>query len=212
MMMGHYMMPIVKYPAELVTAAEGYEGKQFWPGSQAFRFRQLVSWAYPMVMAETAGFLIVALNSCLISSDSIADSAFGRLGPDQLQRLDLLLQGADDKCKVLLVHHHLGFPPAVRSRMEKSSSKIQIKALQLRDAKKLDVLLQRFSRIVVFHGHKHVSYRATRNSAVIVSGPSVAYGDVGGGASNCFVYGIDRQGRVSVLEETSILPGTKDSA
>ena len=56
-----------------------------------------------------------------------------------------------------------------------------------------------YEEVVLFHGHKHIGYRARRKSYTIISGPSVAYGDRFGGSSST-VYGLTPEGHVSVIE------------
>jgi Calcineurin-like phosphoesterase len=201
---GEYPVPSVGYSPELLEAAERCEGHRVWPRRGAFRYTSFIAFAYPMVMYENADFLVVGLNSCTDSSDSILDSGLGKLGDDQLERLALLLGSAREKCKILLLHHHVGFPPKIHARLRKTHASLQLRALQLRDAKKLRAILRGFKKVIIFHGHKHVGYHAICDSSIVISSPSVAYGDVGGAAPNCSVYGLDREGRVCILEVTTI--------
>lgn len=196
-------------PDELRFAADQYGIGLPWPSSARPFMYQLLQEAYPIVFYEDAQYLIVGLNSCAVPAGSLLSGAFGALGSAQLQRVRDLANDREGRCLILLMHHHLGWPDALRNRLKDFSKQVEMKALQLIDAADLDEVLAKLNRTVIFHGHKHVRYEARRHSTTIVCGPSVAYGDNLSRAANCVAYSISTAGQVSVIDETNIAPYDK---
>ncbi|MGO9454557.1 MAG: metallophosphoesterase family protein [Candidatus Binataceae bacterium] len=198
---GPVFLPVRHIPSELWEAASSCEG--VWPAGQNILFCDFVEMAYPMILYQDHAHMVVALNSCRAPADNISSSAFGYLGEKQMRSLKDLLDRNRDKQAVILLHHHVGLPIEVKKTLLRSFSRLELKALQLRDAKALVALLKRRPRpTILFHGHKHVAYVARTDQVIVVSAPSVAYGDLLGGGSVCTVYGIDRQGVLSVIRKS----------
>jgi hypothetical protein len=71
------------------------------------------------------------------------------------------------------------------------------------DTARLRDILSSHARVVVFHGHKHVGYRADLERIRVISAPSVAYGNRVG-PHNCHVYAVDAEGQISLVASTQI--------
>jgi hypothetical protein len=83
-----------------------------------------------------------------------------------------------------------------RARLERNAPKIQIRALQLRDAEAFDAVLAKHQRTAVMFGHLHAGFVAVRRGSAFIAAPSTAYGDLGDPtAPDVTVYGFDRQCR-----------------
>lgn len=202
---GNQPVPSVDFPIELLKASEAYP---HWPTHDKFLFNELISSIiYPMLLYEDDKHIVIGLNSCCSPADTILAGGFGFLGEQQIRRLSKLLSNRASKLPILLLHHHLGIPKMMRKRLIKSFSYAQIKALQLKDATQFDQVLVSLPSVVVFHGHMHMGYHARRHNATIICGPSIAYGNVlSTESANCFVYGIDEFGSLSILDKTKIIP------
>jgi 3',5'-cyclic AMP phosphodiesterase CpdA len=203
---GQWYSYTLNSPDDLRSAADRYGIGLPWPSSTYPFMYQLLQEAYPIVLHEDARYVIAGLNSCAVPASSLLSGAFGALGSPQLHRLRDLANDRGERCLVLLMHHHLGWPDALRNRLKDLSKKLEMKALQLTDASDLDEVLAKLDRTVIFHGHKHVRYEARRRSTTIVCGPSVAYGDNLSRAANCVAYSVSPAGEVSVIDETYIAP------
>jgi 3',5'-cyclic AMP phosphodiesterase CpdA len=109
----------------------------------------------------TSGFPFVrrrgplALIGLSTSVPSLPLMAIGRIGPEQLRRLERILHdcGRDGLCRVVLIHHP---PTSKRSHYLK----------RLTDAARLRAVLARYGAELVIHGHNH------RRQTVWLDGPS----------------------------------------
>ncbi|MET3225822.1 putative phosphodiesterase [Bradyrhizobium japonicum] len=163
----------------LLEQAKGLGQRGFpWPTQQSCEMIDFVDVLFPLLMLETEQFYIVGLNSNTKRSMNIFTGALGEVGWKQLSKLSLLIKARKGKCLILLVHHHIGFPGEIIREVRSRFGKAQLAALRLRDAKKLAKVLSAASSCVVFHGHKHMLYRAQLGKAAVISGSSALYGDV----------------------------------
>lgn len=190
-------------PDELQNAAGRYPSLQ-WPTRDTMLCRDFLQLAYPMVMCERDEYVVIGLNSCNYAADTILNSAFGRLGKDQIKRFAKLVGGYDDKLVIVLLHHHIGMPDIILNTFRKRHGRTKTRSLALRDAYELAAILSRLTQCVIFHGHKHIGYRATLGKAIVISGPSVTLGDEMGG-SNCTIYSISKANGVRVMEESPLV-------
>lgn len=188
------------YPKELREAAARNLSLP-WPSSKKVLCSEFLRMAYPMVFRRDGNYLVVGLNSCDEVPESLLNSAFGRLGDGQLRRLAKIIEDAGSRCVVILLHHHVAFPPEVLRFVKGQKSRTEIRALALRDGYRLAGMLRGIKKCVVFHGHKHIGYRAKLENATIISGSSAAYGDEMGD-SNCSAYAIDWSGEVRLVEDS----------
>jgi 3',5'-cyclic AMP phosphodiesterase CpdA len=189
------------FPKELLKSASLYKGR-LWPSYGYLMCHDFLRMAYPMVMLDDDNYLIIGLNSCEESPGTLLNSGFGRLGRKQIRRFEALVKDAGARCVVVLLHHHVGFPPQILTAMKAKHRRVEIRALALRDAYKFARILTNLDKCVIFHGHKHIGYRAKLGNATVISGPSVTYGDEFGG-SNCGTYAIGNDGSVKVIEDSS---------
>lgn len=106
---------------------------------------------FPFVR-RLGGVALIGLNSALPTP---LFHAYGRLGPDQLERLGSILHdlGNEGLVRVVLIHH----PPLVGQARHRAA---------LQDAEQLTQVLRRHGAELVLHGHNH---RATR---VFTPGPA----------------------------------------
>ena len=219
------LSPPVIFPEPLRMLAGQQPEGSIWPSPRELLFIDLFRHLFPIVFFEDEHFVFIGLNSNAVDeitsleiaglntrgamANSIVTGGFGLLGKEQLQRLDRILERTGDRCKVILLHHHVGEPAVIRNL--RADKRFHMKTLQLRDAANLHRILARHSSVLVFHGHQHVGYRAAKGNIVVVSAPSVAYGDKLGGP-NCHIYQISSgpsQARASIrsVESTTITAG-----
>jgi hypothetical protein len=175
-------------PPALSEAASMGGDRPFWPVPGRPLFMDLVKALYPIILREDERSVLIGLNSNTSMANSILDGAFGRLGRAQLERLATLLEGFKDRCKIIMLHHHVGATD--KRRLRGLLSRTKMKTLQLRDAAELHRVLARHKNVIVCHGHQHVGYHARKGQALILSAASVAYGNRYGGPS-CVLYEID---------------------
>lgn len=194
-----YVPPVI-VPDALAAEAARDRGTS-WPTVDQPLYRDLLELVYPITLYEDARYVVVGLNSNTIPALSIVDGAIGMLGRGQLDRLEGLLRARSGKCALLVLHHHLGCPPEILSRLKVSP--LEVKVLQLADTARLRGILSSHARVVVFHGHKHVGYWADLERIRVISAPSVAYGNRVG-PHNCHVYAVDPEGQVSLVASTQI--------
>ena len=171
-----------------------------WPVVDAPFFRDLVELAYPMILAEENEFLLVGLNSCLSPADTMVASGFGKLGKNQLRRLEALISCLKREQRlIVLMHHHIGVPGGMRKWITRW---LQLKGLQLGDARKLQDILSRRGNSVVFHGHLHSGYYAKSKEVLYVAGNSLTSNE--SGDDNCIVYGLTGNGELVNKDSTRI--------
>jgi 3',5'-cyclic AMP phosphodiesterase CpdA len=158
---------------------------------------------FPIIVHEDDQYVVVALNSNTRPACSVLEGAIGTLGDLQLNQLEELLKSRAGKCTVVLMHHHLGCPPEVRTAFTNA----ELNVLQLEEAQRVCDMVASYKPTVVLHGHKHVSYSASYKDAMILSGASVAYGDKLNKLSgeNCYVYNIEADGKVSLVASKLIV-------
>jgi len=190
----------IGFPEELRESASHHENL-LWPSKRNHMCYEFLRMAYPMVMLDDDKYLIISLNSCEDAPESLLNSGFGRLGRKQIECFETLTKDAGSRCVIVLLHHHVGIPPEILAAMKKKHRRVEIRALALRDAYKFAKILGTLNKCVVFHGHKHIGYRAKLGNTIVISGPSVTYGDEFGG-SNCGIYAINSDGNVNVLEDS----------
>lgn len=188
------------FPDQLIKAASRYKGS-LWPSERSRMCHDFLRMAYPMVMLDDDRYLIIGLNSCDETPETLINSGFGRLGRKQISRFESLVRDAGARCVIVLLHHHVGIPSQVLAAMRRQHSRIEIRALALRDAYRLARVLGSLKKCIVFHGHKHIGYQAILGSATVIAGPSVTYGNEFGG-SNCSIYAIDDNGNIAVMEDS----------
>jgi hypothetical protein len=102
-----------------------------------------------------------------------------------------LLSHAGARCVILLIHHHIGFPPEKLREFRERYGQMQTDALTLLDAEELKEIILPLRHCYVFHGHKHFPYHARLGEAIVISGPSVTYGPHEGGDS-CALYQLNQ--------------------
>ncbi len=191
---------------KLVTAAREWEGTFPWPSRDFFLMKDFLAVAYPQVFYENDSFIVIGLNSCIWRADNLLTSAFGRLGCDQIERLSQLLNKARDKCKLIMLHHHLGLPEyLVNARL----FGMDIDLIRLTDGPQLTRVLSEHDKVIIFNGHKHIGYHASMDcGAKVISSASVAYGDKARERSNCYIYRVTPDGEAYVSDETKITAHT----
>jgi Calcineurin-like phosphoesterase len=192
----------LEIPAELVEAAHHYVGS-VWPSPGDPLCVRFLEIAYPMVMRKDDDFLIVGLNSNYVAARNISGSAMGWLGPGQLSRLQTVLGQVGSRSVIILVHHHLGFPPEKLQEFQEKYSSTEIDSLMLMDSNELRNLIAPLKYCYVFHGHKHFPYHARLGNAVIVSAQSAIYGPYHNDTS-CSVYQITSDKSISVVGDCRI--------
>jgi len=205
--------------------AQATRAGSIFPNQTHRSYRDAVALLYPMAMFENDGFLVIGVNSSFSAAAIAPRAAIGTIGRSQRRRLAKLLEKAGNRAVIILVHHHIGFPPrvfrklwALRSRkLEKKfrpriaalAAHLLIKFLAVTDASATARLLRQISRCVVLHGHKHIGYQACLGKARIISSPSVTFGDElrpGELSANISVYEIDRNGMPQILEVRRLVP------
>src|SRR5260221_3230946 len=106
---------ILEMSGEILSALSTVDEFGLWPTRGAPFFRDLIDLAYPMILAEKNGVMIVGLNSCLAPADSIVGSGFGRIGKAQLLRLEAVVSNLrENEQLIVMVHHHIGVPRDLR--------------------------------------------------------------------------------------------------
>lgn len=197
---------LIRYHHNVTYLAEKHEklNGSVWPTLRHRSFASLLRIIYPMVLYRSEEFLIVGLNSNIVGARSIFTSALGSLGRHQLNLLQGLLRENQSRRVLLLIHHHIGIPTSIRETLYKRYSKIELRALQLRDAARLKTILNEHDNCVVFHGHKHVAYQGMLGSNQIISAPSVLYGDVLTGSNDVFTFSVGRAGGVAAAEALTV--------
>ncbi len=192
------LTPSYRVADELVRAARAWKGTFPWPSQEYFLMKDFVAAAYPQVLFENPAFVVIGLNSCTSGADNFLTSAFGRLGQDQLARLSLLLDTVRDKCKLIMLHHHVGLPDRIAGSV---FAGIDLDVIRLSDGADLMHVLSGHDKVIIFNGHKHVGYCAlTKDGIRIISGASVAYGDAATGQENCCIYRVAPSGEVHVVD------------
>src|SRR2546430_4332756 len=93
----------------LHAAASPFFGS-IWPRPDRLMCFQFIEMAYPMIMRDDQDFLILGLNSATVMSESITGSAIGWIESGQLDRFRRIASQANDRCVIVLIHHHIGFP------------------------------------------------------------------------------------------------------
>jgi 3',5'-cyclic AMP phosphodiesterase CpdA len=190
-------------PQELIDVAKRHSAEA-WPGTKGLLCADFLELSYPMVMHQEETLLIIGLNSCGVAAKTITGSAIGWLGPGQLGRLRTLIADAGTRSVILLLHHHIGFPPEKREEFEKKHGRVQTDALTLIDADELIKIIATIDRCYVFHGHKHFPYHARLGKAVVISGQSVTYGPHER-ASGCAIYQLNQDWELVLAEYCPII-------
>jgi len=121
---------------------------------------------------------IIGLNSCRRVSKTLADNAVGALGDQQLQKLaGIIAELPRDIPKVILTHHHVGIPSALRPALKKALG-FHMPWMAAWDSKKLLSVVSNVGPVTIAHGHKHFAYSARYGDIRVVSAPSALFGDV----------------------------------
>jgi len=120
--------------------------------------------AYPFVRLRGQHIALIAVNSCVPTGDL---GAWGRIGSEQLRRLETLLTEPEfaDRKRIVVLHH----PPERHRRDEHHN---------LRDRSDLTALIARTGCELVLHGHDH------RDEAAWLPGPKVAVPAIGAGSAS----------------------------
>ncbi|WP_283196638.1 metallophosphoesterase [Rhizobium sp. BT04] len=192
----------LKAPEILRQRADQFERQGLcWPTRSRPLMSNLMEIIFPIVFFHNDEFVIIGLNSNIEGSMGVADGAFGRIGQDQLRRLELLLNVAKGRRVMILVHHHIGMPERIKNKFGRKS--YQLKFLQLADARKLLKLIDGHD-VVVFHGHKHVAYSARSKKAVIISAGSICYGDIAESRDSAVIFSVPAEGDVQRVSSYSV--------
>lgn len=195
------------YPEGLGALAPGFEGTAVragrWHGP--LHCADFLNMAYPMVMHDDEKYLIIALNSSSFLAASLWDGAIGELGAEQRDRLTSLLLKNKAKCVIVLVHHHIGFPPDKHQEFVKAfriGGRMQTRALALFEARVVAYTISLLPNSYLFHGHIHFPFAAqVGRGGKVISGPSVTYTN-GSSPQGC-VYQIHPQDGIALLDEVS---------
>lgn len=176
-----------------------------WPTASLPLVQDLLLVAFPIIVHEDDKYVVVALNSNTCPASSMPEGAIGTLGKVQLNQLEELLKSRENKCTIVLLHHHLGCPPELLTAFKTG----ELSVLQLEEAQQVCDILASHKPTVVLHGHKHVSYWASYKDVMILSGASVAHGDKRDKQyepkhDNCHVYNIEVNGMVSLVASKHI--------
>ncbi|TAY14031.1 metallophosphoesterase family protein [Rhizobium leguminosarum] len=170
---------LVKPSEQMKEFADQVENRLTWPLPQSLLVSDLVKRLYPMIFLHTSKFLILGLNSSSEGSRSIVDGATGYIDPEQMDRLRAILALCASARVLILLHHHVGVPERIEKLFASRNQTYQLRYLQLQNAQSLlDCFKGR--NVTIFHGHKHVGYQAETANVVVVSAPSVTYGDIAG--------------------------------
>lgn len=146
-------------------------------------------------LIDEYGCVVVTLNSSIFVEKGTPDEARGRLGIQQLARIEKQLEDFDrerlDKCiKICMIHHH----PVLIPQLAESGRGYDA----VTEAGELLQILKRFNFHVVLHGHKHNPFTFTDDieAATTTGDPHPIFfscaGSVGSselpgdGVSNCY--------------------------
>jgi 3',5'-cyclic AMP phosphodiesterase CpdA len=187
------------FPPALVEATTNF-GREPWPTRDSMLCGDFIRLAYPMLLRRDDEFAIVGLNSCDYHPGSILNSGFGRLGSTQTKRFAELSRTLKARSLFILLHHHLSIPQPTLDVLRSQKGRVYLRSLSLLDGYRFAGLLRKMAGSVVFHGHKHMGYRALLGDVTLISGPSVAYGD-SLGRSNCSIYAIAPKGEVLFIAD-----------
>lgn len=124
------------------------------------------------IAVEIGPAVVFILNSCAVSSN-IATTAFGMVSPEERARLDLMRRIWNGRPHVIALHHHIALPSFLKTT---AGASFRAGFMFIENGADLTRMLSRES-IVVFHGHRHVSYLGSFHSLDIVSVPSTTLGD-----------------------------------
>jgi hypothetical protein len=194
------------YPEGLGALAPGLEGT----ASRAGRWHgplhcaDFLNMAYPMVMHDDEKYLIIALNSSSFLAASLWDGAIGELTPGQHGRFVNLISKNSAKCIIVLVHHHIGFPPDKHEEFVKAcgiGGHMQARALALLEARIVAYAISILPSSYLFNGHIHFPFTAQLGRGKVISGPSVTYNN--GTSPQCCVYQIHPRDGIAILDEVS---------
>lgn len=135
--------------------------------------------AYPFLRVRD-GVAIVGLNTCVPTRDF---GAWGRVGADQLARLEAILTAPEvaGKIRVVLVHHPLFIKKGGEER-------------NLTDRGALIALLGRAGAELVLHGHDHM------DTVNVIDGPGGGKIPVVGVGSGSYAGGGEKRSRYNVYE------------
>ena len=189
-------------PDELLSAADAHIGTP-WPSPEHPTCGDFLEMAFPMVMRDDANCLVIGLNSNNVMSKNISNSAMGLLGDGQLKRLRAIISRAQARMVLLLIHHHIGFPPNKLDEFRSKYGTTQTDALTLLDADELGRILATVEHCCVLHGHKHFPYHAALGSTVVVSGHSALYGPHEG-QSGATAFQINADGKLAIMATCSV--------
>ena len=189
--------PLSVWRDEKLVSAAKVHANPVWPTRVDWMCSDFIRLAYPMIMRDDDDFLIVGLNTCDEEAGALVDSAIGRMGKAQLDRLRNIVGRAKGRCVILLMHHHVGAPKEIEESLRKRLGSLTFASLTLREARELGAILSQLEKCVVFHGHKHVGYRARLGPTFVVSGRSVSFPGGSRPPGNCSVYNIRNDGLLS---------------
>jgi hypothetical protein len=121
-----------------------------------------------------------------------------------MSRLEILLELAGTRRIVILIHHHVGVPSRIKTHFRNKGESLQLRYLQMTNAKALLKVLKDRD-VVIFHGHKHVGYQARIDNVMVISAPSITYGDMAGDVSPIAHYLIPTNGPPAVNISAALL-------
>ena len=133
---------------------------------------------FPMIMHNDDEKVIVALNSCTDHGIDMLTNGMGRLGEEQIGRLqNLLVQQYFNKILIIALHHHVVMTAEIREMMlGENTTSLQLKALKLKDASTFWAMIKQlephFKKIVILHGHLHKYFEVHDGNVSIYSVPS----------------------------------------
>jgi 3',5'-cyclic AMP phosphodiesterase CpdA len=182
-----------------------------WPKANRALYSDVMKIVYPMIFAFSSRILILGLNSCPQGAEGVLDGAFGTIDHEQMSRLEDLLELAGSRRVVILIHHHVGVPSRIKAHFKNKGESLNLRYLQMTNAKTLLKML-RGRNVAIFHGHKHVGYQAKIDNVMVVSAPSITYGDIAGAVSPIAHYLFPTNGPSVVSIAGGLRLATKEQA
>ncbi len=157
--------------------------------------KNIINATFPIVIKGKDNITFIIINSCTEIFNDILNCGFGRIGINQLNRIRVAIQNANEANNhvVMLIHHYPMMVKRIYNFLDHLKfKKILERLLCLSDASALISEINRANKCTVINGHLHYAYHIKIDSShEYISVPSTCYGDELGKLGKAFTLLLD---------------------